>query len=150
MIDANGKSVLVNAITPQVITSGGGAKNSGNLDLRGFRGALVGVAFGANGGDTLSGTNKFTVLVEHAEDAGADTPGDYASVGTDDVVGVTPASGIVITVDDAAEDDKVYQFSYVGDRRYLKVTVTPAGTLTNGNPVAVSLIKTDPLYVPAA
>jgi hypothetical protein len=149
MRDIDSTLVAVKGITPQVVNTGGGAVNTGNVDLRGYDGALVVFSIGANGGDTLSGTNKFTVLAQDASDAGSDTPGDYAAVDADDVVGVTPASGIVYTIDDAAEDDMVYQFAYVGGNRFLKVTVTPNGTLTNGNPVSVNIIKGLPHRVPA-
>lgn len=148
MRDVSSLAKVLNGITPQVITSGGGAKNTGNIDVRGFAGLLFAVHFGANGGDTLNGTNKFTVLLQDADDDGAGSPDSYGSVDTDDVVGVTPASGIVVTVDDAAEDDAVYQFAYVGDKRFVKLTVTPNGTLTNGNPVCVSVTKLLPQFVP--
>jgi len=138
---------LGDGIVSQVINSGGGAKDTGNVDLQGFNSCLFLVDFGANGGDTLDDTNKFTVKLEHAADDGAGSPDTYEAVESADVIIPTvggcsaPSSGVVITVDDAAEDAKKYYFGYIGDRRFVKLTVTPNGTLTNGNPVCVAVVK---------
>lgn len=132
---------VVHGIDAQVITSVGGAKNTGDIDLIGFHSALVLVNFGANGGDTLNGTNKFTVKVEHADDDGTGAAGAYSDVDAADIRGATPSSGVVFTVDDAAEDSQSYRCGYIGSKRFIKVTVTPNGTLTNGNPISVNVIK---------
>lgn len=120
----------------ETVTSGGGAVVATDIDLRGFDGTNIVVDFGANGGDTLNGTNYFTVKVEHSNDGTT-----YTECDTSDILGATPASGVVLTVDDAAEDEAVYSFGYVGNRRYLQITITPNGTLTNGNPVTIIVIK---------
>lgn len=151
MRDLHNNLAVVHAISAQVVNTGGGAVNSGDLDLRGFESAEFLVNFGANGGDTLNGTNKFTVTLEHSADDGAGSPAGYAAVGANDVLGVTPdVSGVVLTVDDAAEDAASYRFGYIGGKRFVKLTITPNGTLANGNPVAANLVKGHPDYKPVS
>ena len=137
----NTKSVrLIN----ETVTSGGGAVNSGDIDRQGFNSQEFLVDFGANLGDTLSGSNYFTVALTHADDDGTGAAGSYTAVAAADVLGATPdANGVVVTVDDAAEDEALYQFGYKGNKRFTKLTITPVGTLTNGNPVTALLVKGD-------
>lgn len=149
MRDLHNNVHAANAIAPQTVTTAGGAIVSGNLDLAGFLSAEFVVAIGASG-DTLSSTDKLSVKLEHAPDDDG-VPGTYAAVTGTDVLGAVPdADGVLVTVDDPAEDDRAVRFGYVGSRRFLKVTVTPAGTHTNGTPVAVVLVKGHPLSAPVA
>jgi hypothetical protein len=142
---------LVHAIDAQTVTSGGGAVNSGDIDRQGAEGMLFVYNIGDNGGDTLSGSNHFELKVEHADDDGTGSAGAYEAVADDDVVLDTglaavqapDASGIIIDIDDAAEDQASYKFAYKGDRRFVKVTITPQGTLTNGNPMSLDCVKHD-------
>lgn len=141
MRDFHSTTDIVQAIAAQTVNTAGGAVNSGDIDLQGCNGAIVTVNFGANGGDTLSASNYFTVTIEHADDDGTGAADTYADCDSTDIIGATPASGVVITVDDAAEDAASYKVGYVGDKRFIKVTITPNGTLTNGNPVSSDVIK---------
>lgn len=150
MIDLDSQLVAVNGITPQVITSSGGAKNTGDVDLQGFNGALVVFPIGANGGDTLNGTNYITLTLEHADDDGTGSAGSYTAVTDSEIVGATSTSGVVVTIDAAAEDDLVYQLAYIGGKRFIKATITPNGTLSNGNPAAVTVIKGAASFRPAS
>lgn len=130
----------VDRIAPQVVTSGGGAVNTGDVDLQGYEGALIEAHFGANNGsDTVNATNHIDVTVEHADDDGTGSPGSYSAVAAADVLGVTPASGVVFDDNGAAADDQVYLAGYIGGKRFVKVTVTPRGTLTNGTPLSVTV-----------
>lgn len=151
MKDLDSNLVVVEGVNPITMTVAVGAKNTGDLDLQGFDGAVIVVHVGAkHASDTLSSTNKITVLVEDADDDGTGAAGTYASVDAVDMVGVTPASGVCLTIDDAAKCAMVHQFGYVGDKRFLKVTATPAGTIANGVPIAIELCKGFPRYVPAS
>ena len=137
MRDIHNNLAVVQAIDPQVVNSGGGAKDSGDIDLQGFKSAEVIVNFGtSHAGDTLNGTNKYTVKLEHKLDGGS-----YEDVAAGDVLGVTPDSGIVATVDADGEDEQAYKLGYIGGRRYIRVTVAPNGTLANGCPIGATLIK---------
>lgn len=151
MKDLDSNVVVVEGVNPIVMTVAVGAKNTGDLDLQAFDGAVVVVHVGAkHASDTLNSTNKITVLVEDADDDGTGAAGTYASVDAVDMVGVTPASGVCLTIDDAAKCAMVHQFGYVGSKRFLKVTATPAGTIANGVPIAIELVKGFPQYVPAS
>lgn len=151
MKDLDSNLVVVEGVNPITMTVAVGAKNTGDLDLQGFDGAVIVVHVGAkHASDTLSGTNKITVLVEDADDDGTGAAGTYGNVDAIDMVGVTPSSGVVLTIDDAAKCAMVHQFGYVGDKRFLKVTATPAGTIANGVPIAIELCKGFPRYVPAS
>ena len=150
MRDLHSNVGIAHAISAQTVTSGGGAVNSGDVDLQGFGSAEIVLNIGANGGDTLNGTNYFEVLIEHADDDGTGAAGAYAAVEADDVIGVTPASGVVVTIDDAAEDELSYNVGYIGDKRFVKVTITPNGTLTNGNPMSCDIVKGNPKLSPVA
>lgn len=145
---------LVHAIDAQTVTSGGGAVNSGDIDRRGAESMEFVYNIGDNGGDTLNGTNHFEVTVEHADDDGTGSAGAYSAVDADDIVVDTgqaaaqdpDANGVVLDVDDATEDQASYKFAYIGDKRFVKVTITPNGTLTNGNPMSLTAVKADRTY----
>lgn len=140
----------VQSLQPQTVTSGGGAVNTSDIDLQGFDAAEIIVNVGANGGDTLNGTNKFTLKLEHADDDGTGAADSYAAVGDTDIVGATQSSGVFATIDDAAEDSMLYRLGYIGGKRFIKVTITPAGTLSNGNPFSVTIIKGHPYIAPTS
>jgi len=150
MREMESRTELVHAIDAQTVTDAT-AVNSGDVDRQGAEGMLFVLNVGDNGGDTLNGTNHFEVKVEHADDDGAGSPDAYAAVEADDIVidatlaaaQAPDASGIIIDIDDAAEDQASYKFAYKGDRRFVKVTITPQGTLTNGNPMSLDLVKHD-------
>ena len=150
MRDLHSRLVALEGVNPIVMTVAVGAKDTGNIHLQGFQSAEVLLHIGAkHASDTLNGTNKITVKLEHADDDGTGSPGSYASVGADDVVGVTPSSGVIYTVDDAAKCALLFQCGYVGDKPFSKVTLTPTGIIANGVPIACEILKGDPAYVPA-
>jgi hypothetical protein len=150
MRDLYSNVVVVEGINPIVMTVAVGAKNTGSQDLQGFDGAVVAIHVGAkHASDTLSGTNKITALLEHADDDGTGAAGSYSNVAETDVVGVTPASGVVYTIDAAGKCEQVFQCGYVGGKRFIRLTLTPAGTIANGVPLAVEVLKGFPNYTPA-
>ena len=115
------------------------ALQTGNIDLRGFDSAMFGIDFGdidEMGGSPVADA-KIQVLVEHAEDDGSGSPDTYANVGTDDIDGATPASGIVAT---ATTDANEVTFGYTGGRRFVRLSLIPTG-LTNGGPVGIWMIQ---------
>jgi len=150
MRDLDSQLVAVEGINPIVMTVAVGAQNTGNVNLQGFDGALVVLHFGAkHASDTLSGTNKITFLLEHADDDGTGSPGSYAAVAAADVIGVTPESGVIYVVDAAGDVAQVFQCGYVGNKMFIRVTATPAGTIANGVPLSVEIIKGFPRSIPA-
>lgn len=128
------------SLLPQTITTGGGAKNTGDIDLQGCNAAAFLVHVGASG-DTLSGSVKLTVKMEHADDNGAGAAGSYAAVADADILGATSASGDIIVVDSAADASKVYKVGYKAGKRFAKLTVTPSSGNTAGTPVAITIVK---------
>lgn len=149
MRDLDSAIAVIEGINPIVMTVAVGALDTGDVDLRGYDGAVVALHLGAkHASDTLSGTNKITFELEHADDDGTGAAGTYAAVAAADVVGVTPASGVIYTVDAAGDCEQVFQCGYIGGKRFIKVTATPAGTIANGLPLSVELVKGYPSFKP--
>src|SRR5919109_1022594 len=84
MRDLHSNIALAQGIKAQTITTAGGAKNTGDIDLQGFNSAVVVINFGSSG-DTLAAGVKFDVKLEHADDNGRGAAGTYAAVAAKDV-----------------------------------------------------------------
>jgi hypothetical protein len=126
------------SLMPQVIQAS--AVNTGNIDLQGAE-ALAVVVLVGNIVDTLDGTHRIDVKIEHAEDDGTGAPGAYAACADDDVLNFTGlASGIFLSVDASGKKQKRHVIGYRGGRRFVKVTATPVG-LTTGGPIALLALK---------
>ncbi len=138
---------VVSIIDPVTVTNGGAPDAVEDIDLAGFNSALIVYSVGTEAG-TLSGTLYHTLKLEHADDDGTGSAGDYSAVAAADVLGVTPALGIIFTIDDPAKDNAVYKCGYVGGKRFLKITAAEEGAPT-GCPISVVLIKGHGLDVPA-
>ncbi|HJZ92642.1 MAG TPA: hypothetical protein VKE40_17330 [Gemmataceae bacterium] len=70
----------------------------------------------------------FTVLVEHGDQANLS---DAAAVPDEQLLGVeamVDASGVGLRFD---SDDKTFKIGYIGTKRYVRVTVTPANNTGN-------------------
>jgi len=111
-----------------------------DIDLADFNSAEIVIDIGADA--ALDANNKWVFTLKDSADGIT-----YANVETDDMLGVTVVSGIILTVDSTDEDNTVYQFGYVGGQRYLELTCTETGTLTG--PMAITIIKSHGLDVPA-
>src|SRR5688500_16659337 len=83
------------------------------LDTAGFASA----EFVGNFGTNTDADVTFTVLVEDGDDASLS---DAAAVPDAHLLGVE-AMGL-----DFADDDKVFKIGYIGPKRYVRVTITPA------------------------
>jgi hypothetical protein len=148
MRDMHSNIAVVHAIAAQVINSAGGAKNSGDVDLQGFLAAEVLVNCGASG-DTLDADNRIDVKIEHADDDGAGAAGAYSACQEKDILGLVPdGSGNVLALNALTLDDQTHRFGYVGGKKFVKITVTPVGTLTNGIAMAVNIVKGRSLNFP--
>ena len=149
MQDLNSNLAPVHAIAAQTISQAGGALVSGNVDLAGFNAAQVVVHYGDidEMGASPQGSAQIAVKLEHAADDGAGAPGAYANVTDADVTGVSGiTAGIVATV---VSDLTPTAVGYVGDKRFLRVTLTPTG-LTNGGPAGVLVNKGHPRHAPVS
>lgn len=83
------------------------------LDTAGFGSAVFVGIFGTN----TDADATFTVLVEDGNNSSLN---DNAAVADEHLVGVE-AMGL-----DYADDNKVFKIGYVGPKRYVRVTITPA------------------------
>ena len=138
------KDLYSNIIAAHVVAPVVGANASApaavEVDLAGCNSAVFLFSIGAEG-STLDTSNYWTWKMEHADDSA--TPGvagSYANVAAADVQGVTPASGIVLTVDSPAEDLTLYKVGYIGGKRHVKITTAETGTGPN-LPQAVIVVK---------
>jgi hypothetical protein len=112
--------------------------NSTGIDLAGSRGLLL-IADIGDTGDTLSGSIKIEMEVEHSDDNSSWS--DCADA--DLVKSVTGTNtGTFAVIDDNAEDETVYTTSYIGSKRYVRVVANFTGTHTNGTEVGVIAVKT--------
>lgn len=143
MKDLYSNLAVVSVIDPVTVTNGGAPSAVEDIDLAGYNSALIIYSVGTEAG-TLSETLYHTLKLEHADDDGTGSAGDYAVVAAADVLGVTPATGIIFTIDDPAEDNTVYRCGYVGGKRFLKITAAEVGA-TSGCPISVVLVKGHPL-----
>jgi len=92
------------------------------VDLQGCNGALVAVLLGA-----LADVDAtFNLLVEHGDDSAL---ADAATVAAAQLVGLT--SGSVTSWFTFAADDTVKTFGYIGNKRYLRYTITPVANSGN-------------------
>jgi len=116
------------------------------VDLKGFNSAEIEVSCGAKGaGDT----GTITLQLTHADDDGTGVAGSYSNVAAADVLGVTPSSGIILTLASGAVGAAVYQFGYVGGKRFIKLTLAENDANSTGTIMAINVIKGHGLDAPA-
>ena len=117
---------VAQSIAP-VVGQNGSAPTAVEVDLAGCNAAVFLISTGVEG-SSLSGANYWTWKMEHADDNGTGVAGDYANVAAADVQGVTPSSGVVLTIDADAETPQITKISYVGGKRFVKITPAETGT----------------------
>ena len=145
MKDLYNNIIAEQSIAP-VTGSNGSAPSAVEVDLKGCNAAVFLICTGIEG-SAPDGSNYWTFKMEHADDNGAGAAGSYSDVAAADVQGVTPSSGIVLTIDAAAETPQITKIGYVGGKRFVKIT--PAETGTGPDlPQAVITIKGALLDVP--
>jgi len=121
-------------LMPQTIHSS--ELDTGVVDTQGADIQSIVVLVG-NIGDTLSGSVRIDLSIQHADDNGSGSPESFAACTDDDVLNFTGlTSGIFASVNAADLAGKRYVIDYVGGLRYVKVIATPTG-LTNGGPIAM-------------
>lgn len=145
MKDLHSKIKPIGTLLPIVVSATG---NSGDIDLAGFDSAEILILAGIDAGSGLGASHNLAFTLTHADDDGTGAAGSYANVAAGDVIGVTPSSGVVLTIDSTDEDDLLYRIGYVGGKRFIKLTWTETGTVSM--PMAVVVIKGDPLDAPTS
>ena len=133
-------------LMPQTIIAS--ALNTGTIDTQGADIQSVVVLVGAMG-DTLSGSVRVDLSIQHADDDGTGNPAAFAACDDDDVLNFSGlTSGIFESVNVAGLAGKRYVIDYIGGLRFVKVIATPVG-LTNGGPIAMLGLKGNLNQLPA-
>ena len=117
-----------------------------SIDLLGFRAAMVMIWVGI-GGITFTTTNKVEFVLEHSTDNSA-----WAAVAQTDVLGATVATGGIVRsliAAKAAIDPAPTEISYIGGRRYIRLTADFSGTHATGTPMTAFAIRGLPEQLPA-
>lgn len=132
---------VVKNVTTQTTVSGTDIVGA-EIDTQGMHALMVVLHCGVTGG-TPSGTVKIDLKLEKAPDDGTGSAGSFVDAVTDDMLGdVIPASGIIYTIDAAAEDDIVVKFGVRVQNaayRFWRPTIVVTGNPLF--PVAMSAIK---------
>lgn len=122
--DIFNKLATVVSVLPQVVTASIASPTSVELDDA--EGVNFDAIVGTNGG-TLDGSNYLELILEDSPDNSTWT----AVTDPNRALGLTPnaSTGVIVTVDDAAEDDAAYTFGYIGPERFVRLrpAVTGAG-----------------------
>lgn len=121
------------AISPTRVTDDT-AQVSQIIDRQGYESLTFVLGIG-----TLADANAtFAVLVEEGDDSGLS---DAAAVADADLisqtVGTAPETAAGFQFDD---DDEVRKIGYVGNKRYVRLTVTPSGNTGNADIAAVAIL----------
>jgi hypothetical protein len=116
-----------------------------SVDLLGFRAAMVLLYIGI-GGITFTGTNKIEFVLEHSNDNST-----WNAVAQADVLGPTVAAGgIVRSLVAAKAAADVQEISYIGGRRYVRLTPDFSGTHATGTPMTAFMVRGIPEQMPVA
>ena len=138
MKDLHNNIDIVSVLDPVVVDE---TATYTDIDLAGFNSAELFIWLGTDAGSGLSDSNKLTFTLYDSNDGET-----YAVVEAADMLGVTPSSGVILTVDSTDEDNTLYHFGYVGGKRYLQLVVTETGTVSC--PMAIGVVKGHPLDAP--
>ena len=116
MRDINSEIKLVAGITPVVATDNT-ALVSADLDCAGFTGAMALISYG-----TIADTDAtFTTLLEESSDDVT-----YTAVADADMIGTESGANPLFS-----DDGKCFKLAYKGQKRYLRLTITPAANSGN-------------------
>lgn len=107
------------AISPVAATTDNTAYVSQIIDVSGFQQLVFAILLGA----LADADATFAVLVEHGDESDL---GDAAAVPDTGLTGTEAAAGFTF-----ADDNKVRKIGYVGNKRYVRLTVTPANNSGN-------------------
>lgn len=131
---------VVSVLDPIAVTA---TATHTDIDLQGFNSCLLLVAAGLDAGTGLSANHKFVFTLQDSADGTT-----YADVETADMLDLTVASGVVLTIDALDEDNTLYKIGYVGGKRYLQLVYTVTGTVSM--PLGITLVKGNPEVSPVA
>lgn len=108
------------------------------IDRLGFDSLTYGIITG-----TLSDADAtYTVLLEESDDSGMS---GAAAVADADLIGTESAAGFTY-----ANDGVTRKLGYIGNKRYTRLTITPAAADSGNSPIAVIAILGNPDSRPAS
>lgn len=117
------------------------------VDLADYQAAELVLAIGV-GGITFTGTNRIDYRLSHG-----DTPvaAEHAAVTTDDMLGVTVASGgIIKSLTSAHASANTYRYGYKGGKRYVSFLPDFSGTHGTGTPMSAAFVLARGMVNPQA
>ena len=106
-----------------------------DIDLQGFNSCCLLIHVGIDA--SMSGSHKIVYTLGDSDDGTT-----YTNVETADMVNLTVASGVVLTIDGADDDNTLYKLGYVGGKRYLELVGTVTGTVDP--PIGIIAVKGHP------
>lgn len=118
----------VRAISPAAATTNDTAWVSQVIDRQGYDS----LTFVILTGSLADADATFAVTVDHGDLANLN---DAASVPADQLIGTTTAAGFTY-----GDDDETRKIGYRGDKRYVRLTVTPSANSGNAFCAAVALL----------
>lgn len=133
--DITNNLTLKRAVSPQAARTDNTAIVSEVLDLRDFDGAMLAIQIGAN----TDANATFAVLIEECDTSG----GSYTAVADADLNGTEALAGFQFD-----DDNECRKIGYVGNKRYIKATITPSGN-DSGNIFVSASWVCRPLRMPA-
>lgn len=117
------------AISPAAATTDNTAFVSQIIDLAGFSSLVFAIVLGA----LADADATFTVLVEHGDQANLS---DAAAAPDTSLTGTEADAGFTF-----ADDNKVRKIGYVGSKRYVRLTITPANNSGNVFLSAIAILS---------
>lgn len=124
--DMSNNTKVSRAISP-VSEGGNTALVSQIIDTKGYDSLMFAILTGSLG----DAGAEFTTLVEHDDDSGLATA---AAVDDADLNGTEAGASF-----DQADDNSVFKIGYVGGKRYVRLTITPANNATAALIAAVAI-----------
>lgn len=127
-------------LAPQTVTGTDTAVNGAGIDL-GPNDPAIGVMFTVDmgvSGDVLAPALRADFRLEESDDDITYTA--CADEDIYDAVTVSGKTGVMASVDDAAEDDAVFKSGYRGVKRYVRAAIDLVGAHSSGFPVAIAVL----------
>lgn len=135
-------SLTKNTVITQTIAAANYTGSGDNEDGAGVdglnKGSIMHVLIMGNSADTLSGSLKYDLILQHS-----DTDGSYADVTDDELIEGTfldAANGIFGVVDSPSEDTRVFEIEYKANmpnaKRWTRIILDRTGNHSSGTPLA--------------
>ena len=126
------------AISPQAARTDNTAIVSQIIDLSGYDTMCFAINIGAN----TDANATFTTLVEHGDEANLS---DAAAVADSQLTGTEAGASF-----DFSDDNETRKIGYVGPKRYVRLTITPAGNDSGNIFIDALAVLGSSRYWPAA